>query len=88
MAFEPLTATLNLADSALGLGKAIVERLNLKDKQKYVDRVREVKLAYQEENDKPDGTRSDARLEDLERELLVEVEAMNNAIQAGITAVK
>lgn len=81
-----LAGILTLVDSSLNLGTAIVGRLNLKDKKRYIDDVTKLKIEYKAEDDKPDGERNDARLEDLEDLLLIKTEAMNAAIQAGILA--
>lgn len=76
---------LGVVDSGLQLGQAIVTRMNLKDRQKYIDRVRQVKLDYMEEDGKADGVRSDRKLEDLADLLVLETNTMNLAIEAGIT---
>lgn len=79
---------LSVVDSSLQLGTAIVTRMNLKDMQKYLDRVRQVKLEYMAENKKPDIERSDRRLEDLRDLLQVETQTMNMAIASGVTNAK
>lgn len=77
---------LGVIDSSLQLGTAIVQRLNLKDRQKYIERVRQVRLDYMAEDGKADGERSDRRLEDLRDLLQLETNSMNLAIAAGVTA--
>jgi hypothetical protein len=76
---------LGIVDSSLQLGTAIVQRMNLKDRQKYIDRVRQVKLDFMAEDALPDGTRSDRKLEDLRDLLQLETNTMNLAIAAGVT---
>lgn len=79
---------LGIIDSGLQLGQAIVNHMSLKDRQKYIDRVRQVKLDFMTEDGKPDGDRSDRRLEDLRDLLQLEMNTMNSAIAAGVTESK
>lgn len=77
---------LGVIGSGLELAQSIVDRMNLKDHQKYIDRVRQVEIDLMAEDGKPDGTRSDRSLEDLQQLLSIETKTMNLAIAAGITA--
>lgn len=79
-----LGGIIGVVDSALDFASNVVMRLNLKDRLKYIDRVRELKLAFLEENAKPDGERIDAKCERIRDQLLIELSTMNNAMAAGV----
>ena len=57
--------------SILGIVEAALSIWQSKLRQKYIDRVDEIKRAYYAENNKPAGERSDAVLDNLEFELRV-----------------
>ena len=73
-----------VVDSALDFASNVVMRMNLKDRLKYIDRVRELKLEFLAENAKPDGERIDAKCERIRDQLLIELQTMNNAMAAGV----
>lgn len=75
---------IGLVDSSLNFATSVVQRMNLKDKLKYIDRVRTLKLQFMQENGKPDGERIDSAVEKIRDLLLIETETMNNAMAAGV----
>lgn len=79
-----LAGIVGVVDSALDFASNVVLRMNLKDRLKYIDRVRELKLQFLEENAKPDGERIDAKCEKIRDELFIELQTMNNAMAAGV----
>jgi chorismate mutase len=66
----------------LGIVEAALSIWASKLRQKYIDRVGEIKRAYDEEYNKPDSERSDAVLDNLERELCIAAEELAAEIRA------
>jgi hypothetical protein len=79
-----LDGLIGVIDSGLNLASNVVTRMNLKDRTKYIDRVRALKLEYLAENGKPDGQRIDSKVEALRDQLFIEIATMNAAIASGV----
>ena len=62
--------------SILKIVEAALSSWEHKLKQKYVDQIEELKRTYYAEINKPDDERSDAVLDNLERELCIAAEAL------------
>jgi chorismate mutase len=65
----------------LGIIEAALSIWSSKLRQKYIDRVGEIKRAYYEEYNKPDAERSDAVLDNLANELCIAAQELATEIR-------
>lgn len=71
-----------MISSILGIVEAALSIWASKEKTKYIDELKELKLAYYEELNKPEGVRSDAVLDHLINRLRI----ITDSIAAGINS--
>lgn len=76
---------LDIFSVALGLIKSLVDFANLKESHKYIDQVEATQLALAAEKNQPANLINDAKIERLEEQLGIELEALKTSVQAGLS---
>lgn len=79
-----MAGVLPLVDGLLDLARSVVDYMAIKEAHKYIDNVRNLQLRILEEENRAPNDIIDKRIEDLQAQLQVEVEALKAAVMAGL----
>lgn len=74
----------NLIESIIQLGSGIVTYLNMKDAEKYIKKMTELKLEILEEENKGDMA-NDAKIENLQAQLKIILDSLTQQVVARMT---